>query len=63
MEDKILKMYRAPKGYIYVSRKGSTFAEAVANTKSHPANIDNFKLVRVLSKEEKDEILKIKTRS
>lgn len=59
MEDKILKMYRAPKGYVYVHRTGSTFAEAVANTTRHPANIDNFKLHKLATKEELEK-LKIK---
>jgi hypothetical protein len=58
MKDKILKMYRAPKGFMYIQRNGNTFAESVANTTRYPANIDNFKLVRVFSKQEQNEILK-----
>lgn len=61
MEDKILRMYRAPKGYVYVHRYNSTFAEAVADTKRYPANIDNFKLHK-LSTQEQREIIETRRR-
>jgi hypothetical protein len=58
MENNVIRVHKAPKGYIYVHRKNTTFAEVILDTKDYPANIDGFKLVRVPSKEEHAELLK-----
>jgi len=56
---KTLRIYRAPEGYQYCSIKGRTkVVDCVVDTEAYPANIDNYKLVRVFSKEEHADLLK-----
>lgn len=56
--DNVIRVHQAPKGFMYVHRNNGTFAQVILDTKEYPANIDGFKLVRVPSKEEHEELLK-----
>lgn len=54
----VLRVKKAPKGFLYVHTEKSVSAEVVLDTKEYPNNIDGFKLVRVPSQEEHAELLK-----
>lgn len=54
----ILRIKKAPKGFLYVHTTKPVAAQVIMDTKSHPNNIDGFKLVRVPSQEEHAELLK-----
>lgn len=54
----VLRIKKAPKGFLYVHTKKPIAAEVIMDTKAYPNNIDGFKLVRVPSQEEHAELLK-----
>ena len=59
MENKILRIKKAPEGYIYVHRNAPIFGKIIADTTEFPTYISQFNLVRHYSAEEQKEFLKL----
>ena len=59
MENKILKIHKAPHGFLYVNAEDKTSANIVLDTEDYPNNIDSFELVRVPNKEEHEILLRL----